>query len=325
MRWLGVLLALVLTAIGATVGGVAAAAQPTVSVVTDAKLGPILVGPNGMTLYLYTKDTANVSNCSGGCAAAWPPLTVTGSATAGTGVSGTLGTIKRADGSMQVTYNGWPLYYYAADTKAGDTTGQGVGSVWYVLSPTQAAAPGGAGASASSSTAASSTAASSTAASGTAAATANASTVTVAQNAQLGSVLVGPNGMTLYIFKKDSANVSNCSGKCAAAWPPLTVTGTPTAGAGASGSLGTIKRADGSTQVTYNGWPLYYYAVDQKPGDATGQEVKDVWYVGTPLMAAAVAAPTLPKTGGSPWPEVAGGALLAAGAGLMLRRRGRVA
>lgn len=317
MRWLGVLLSLFLAGVGVAVGGVAAAAQPTVSVVQDAKLGPILVGPNGMTLYLYMKDTANVSNCSGGCAAAWPPLTVTGTPTAGTGVAGTLGTTKRADGSMQVTYDGWPLYYYAADTKAGDTTGQGVGSVWYVVAPTQAAAPGGA-------SGAESTAPSSTAAP----AAANANTVAVAQNAQLGSVLVGPNGMTLYIFKKDSANVSNCSGKCAAAWPPLTVTGTPSAGAGAAGPLGTIKRADASTQVTYNGWPLYYYAADAKAGDATGQGVGSVWYVATPTMAAATAAvadaaATLPKTGGSPWPEAAGVVLLAAGAGLMFRTRMR--
>ena len=319
MRWLGVLLTLFLAAVGVAVGGVAAvAATPTVSVVQDAKLGPILVGPTGMTLYLYTKDTANVSNCSGGCAALWPPLTVTGAPTAGTGVSGTLGTTKRADGSMQATYNGWPLYYYAADTKAGDTTGQGVGKVWYVLSPTQAAASGGMAP-------ASATPASAPAAPTAAPAPANASTVTVAQNTKLGPLLVGPSGMTLYIFKKDSANVSNCAGKCAVAWPPLAVMGTPTAGSGVTAGLGTIKRADGTAQVTYNGWPLYYYGGDSKPGDATGQNVGGVWFIAMPTLAAATAAATLPKTGGSPLTPIAGAVLLAVGVGLTLRARRRAA
>ncbi len=322
MRWLGMVLALFLTAIGAAVGGVAAAATPTtVAVVQSASLGPILVGPNGMTLYLYKKDTAGVSNCTGGCAAAWPPLTVTGAPTVGSGVTGTLGTIKRTDGSTQVTYNGWPLYYYAADTKAGDTNGQGFGSVWYVVAPTEAAAPGGAASTGTTSTASSTTSAGATVSAST---SSTSSTLTVAQNATLGSVLVGPNGMTLYMFKKDSAGVSNCSGACAGIWPPLTVTGAPTAGAGVTGTVGTIKRADGSMQVTYNGWPLYYYAADKKAGDATGQGFKSVWYVATPTMAAAVAAaPALPKTGGSPWPEAAGAVLVAAGAGLVLRGRGR--
>lgn len=105
-------------------------ASTTGVVVTMAttSLGPVLTGPSGLTLYTHTGDTASSSTCTGGCATAWPPLAVaTGAtATAGTGVSGTLGTLTRADGTTQVTYNGMPLYGWQNDAKAGDVTGQGV-------------------------------------------------------------------------------------------------------------------------------------------------------------------------------------------------------
>lgn len=109
-------------------------AQPTLSVNTsngDA-MGYHLVATNGMTLYEYDKDTAGVSNCTGACATTWPPYTVTpeeasSSLTGGAGVNGKIGVITRADGSLQVTYDNIPLYFYAKDTIAGDANGQGVG------------------------------------------------------------------------------------------------------------------------------------------------------------------------------------------------------
>jgi len=89
-----------------------------------------------VTLYIYTKDTPNTSTCYGACAAAWPPLLSEGTPTAGSGVDATkLGTMTRTDGSTQVTYNGWPLYYFALDKAAGDTNGEGVQNVWYVITP----------------------------------------------------------------------------------------------------------------------------------------------------------------------------------------------
>lgn len=113
-----------------------AMSDATVNVVTDPKLGQILVGKNGMTLYMYTKDSADKSNCTGKCLDSWPPLTSNGQSTAGTGVNASLlGTADLPDGSKIVTYNHLPLYYWAKDTKAGDVTGQGVGGVWYVVSP----------------------------------------------------------------------------------------------------------------------------------------------------------------------------------------------
>lgn len=104
--------------------------------VADSDLGEILVDGEGMTLYLFTNDVAGKSNCSGGCATTWPPLIADGDLEAGDGVDESgLATIDRDDGTKQVAYNGVPLYYYAPDEAPGDTKGQGVGGVWYVLGP----------------------------------------------------------------------------------------------------------------------------------------------------------------------------------------------
>jgi predicted lipoprotein with Yx(FWY)xxD motif len=112
------------------------AGAATVSV-ADSKLGKILVGAGGRTLYLFEADTSSTSTCSGSCAAAWPPLVTTGTPVAGQGAqAGLVGTSKRADGTTMVTNNGHPLYYYVGDSKAGDTTGQELdqfGAEWYVL------------------------------------------------------------------------------------------------------------------------------------------------------------------------------------------------
>ena len=100
-------------------------------------LGQILVDSNGRTLYLFEKDSATSSTCYGACASAWPPATIAGALDAGTGASAAfLGTVRRTDGTIQLSYNGHPLYYYAGDANAGDTTGQGLlqfGAKWYVL------------------------------------------------------------------------------------------------------------------------------------------------------------------------------------------------
>lgn len=95
-------------------------------------LGEILVDGNGMTLYMFTNDSPNMSACEGQCLVNWPPLL--GEPTAGEGADDSkLGSFARSDGSMQASYNGWPLYYWKDDAAPGDTTGQGVGGVWYVL------------------------------------------------------------------------------------------------------------------------------------------------------------------------------------------------
>jgi predicted lipoprotein with Yx(FWY)xxD motif len=93
-------------------------------------------------------------------------------------------------------------------------------------------------------------------------------------SSNFGTVLTGPNGRTLYTHAGDTATSSTCTGGCATAWPPLATTGQPTAGAGVTGQLGTEARADGTTQVTYDGLPLYYWQGDTKAGDVTGNGVE---------------------------------------------------
>jgi len=102
------------------------------------------------------------------------------------------------------------------------------------------------------------------------------------QNGPFGTMLVDANGKTLYIFLKDTqgANASACSALCADNWPALTAA---SAGEGVDASLlGSFQRADGSTQVTFNGWPLYYFAGDRNPGDTNGQGLSGNWYVVSP-------------------------------------------
>jgi predicted lipoprotein with Yx(FWY)xxD motif len=100
---------------------------------------------------------------------------------------------------------------------------------------------------------------------------------------KLGMILTDGQGRTLYLFKKDTKRVSNCSGACATAWPPVTTRGTPVAGTGLTARLaGTITRSDGTMQVTYGGHPLYRFVQDRAPGDVNGQDLTAfgaTWYV----------------------------------------------
>lgn len=104
--------------------------------VATSPLGKIVVDANGKTLYVFDKDTqgSGASSCSGACAATWPAVTAATTPTLD-GVTGEVGMITGTDGAQQVTLNGWPLYYFAKDAKAGDTLGQGVNKIWWVLSP----------------------------------------------------------------------------------------------------------------------------------------------------------------------------------------------
>jgi predicted lipoprotein with Yx(FWY)xxD motif len=113
----------------------------------------------------------------------------------------------------------------------------------------------------------------------TASQAATSATVAVARS-KLGDILVDADGRTLYAFTKDKGDQSACSGQCAANWPALT--GTATAGTGAQAALlSTAMQANGNSQVTYGGRPLYYFAGDAKPGDTNGQGVGSVWFAVT--------------------------------------------
>ena len=102
----------------------------------DSSLGMIIVDAEGKTLYGFTNDTAGESTCYDQCEQNWPPLLATDPAAIGVGEgldASLLTTVARTDGTMQVKYGDWPLYYFAADAAAGDTNGQGVGEVWFVV------------------------------------------------------------------------------------------------------------------------------------------------------------------------------------------------
>ncbi len=207
-----------------------------------------MVGPNGMTLYTFDHDTLDTSNCYDKCATAWPPLLVDSAdaLTADATFTGDWGTTTRTDDTLQVTYNGQPLYYWFKDANPGDMTGQGVGNVWWIVP---------------------------------------ASTVYIQHSADLGSYLVGPKGMTVYMFKNDTmgATTSACTGGCATNWPAVTVADESDVVAGPNiTGLGTIAAADGSYQVTYHGWPLYTFAKDAARGDTMGEGAGDKWYTIAP-------------------------------------------
>ena len=244
----------------------AVAAAPLVAGAQDAgtievgtaedDLGTYLVGPDGMTLYYFTRDVlTGRSRCAGPCAGFWPPLLVeTGQElVAGEGASGTFGVVPRADGTSMATYRGRPLYYFANDEAAGDTNGQGVGNIWFVALVDGSSPP-------------------------------NPPALTLeAASSELGDFLTDGDGLTLYYFAVDATpGVSGCTGDCLDFWPPLTIQGlnTVAVGEGVTGVVG-LMPANGQVQVTYDGRPLYYFANDEAAGDTNGHGVNDVWFVAT--------------------------------------------
>jgi predicted lipoprotein with Yx(FWY)xxD motif len=201
-----------------------------------------LTDASGMTLYLFTKDTDGQSACYGGCADAWPVFYESNVTIPPSLDAGDFGTVTRKDGSKQTTYYGWPLYYWAKDKKPGDMTGEGVGKVWYIIKVPWYS-------------------------------------VTVSTDAKLGNYLVDENGKTLYWFTKDSPGQSACSGDCLKAWPAFSADSVVVPSALNAADFGTITRADGTSQTTYKGYPLYYWVKDMRRGDVTGQNVGKVWFV----------------------------------------------
>jgi len=121
------------------------------------------------------------------------------------------------------------------------------------------------------------------------------------ESTSLGKILDDSQGRTLYVFQGDAGTKSNCSGACATNWPPLT-SAKPTVGKGASASMvGTSKRSDGKTQVTYNGHPLYTFTGDSGPGDTSGQGVNAfgaLWYALSPSGQVVTASPSNNNSGG---------------------------
>lgn len=254
-RLLGTALALLLVASMASLalfsqGETARAVGTEVKVTSNSQFGDILTDAAGRTLYLFKNDRRLISNCSGGCATAWPPLLTDEDPVAGDGVNqGRLTTIDRADGTKQVAYNGYPLYYWQNDVVEGDTGGQDRGDVWFVVNQYGSSVH-------------------------------TSASIQLSSDATFGNIITDESGRVLYLWKRDEKDDSNCNGGCALAWPPLITTDAPTLSGGLNEDrLGTVTRDDGSTQVTYNGWPVYYFFRDSDPGDTLGQEVGRTWYV----------------------------------------------
>jgi predicted lipoprotein with Yx(FWY)xxD motif len=116
------------------------ASDATVIKTASSSAGTFLTNGSGRAMYLWVKDTGDMSNCNGACAGAWPPVTTTSSVTASGGAKASdLGTITRSDGAKQVTYDGHPLYYFSGDSGPGTATGQGsdgFGAKWWLVAPT---------------------------------------------------------------------------------------------------------------------------------------------------------------------------------------------
>jgi predicted lipoprotein with Yx(FWY)xxD motif len=243
----------------------AASAMAVTLDLASASLGTILVDGTGRTLYVFTPDSAGTPTCYDTCAASWPALTSDAAPTLGAGLDAKdFGTAARTDGTTQVTFHGHPLYYFSGDTAAGDTKGQGLAGKWFVVGADGSMIGAGTGA-----------AGSPPAASPTAGGTAIQLT-----DASLGKFLTDGSGRTLYAFTADASSKSNCSGSCLDNWPPLTTDGAPTLGEGLDAEdFGTLTRDDGSTQVTFYGQPLYYFAGDTAPGDTNGQGLAGKWFV----------------------------------------------
>jgi predicted lipoprotein with Yx(FWY)xxD motif len=250
--------------------------QPTQAPVTlqtakHPKLGAYLTDQNGKTLYIFTQDSHGASNCYASCATFWSPLN--GTATAGSGVNASLiGSAARKDGASQVTYNGYPLYYFSQDANPNNIYGQGLQKFWYVISPagkilkTAVTKPADEVKLVS------------------AAATAITLALDVTKTSKYGSVLTDQNGHVLYIFSQDSGGTSACTGACATQWPP--VVGPVVAGKGVNANLiGSIQRQDGSMQVTYDKHPLYEFVQDTKAGMVSGEGAQKQFYLVSPSGA----------------------------------------
>jgi predicted lipoprotein with Yx(FWY)xxD motif len=279
----------------------------------SSPLGQILVDAQGRTLYAFTNDVNAQSTCTGTCAEAWPPQIVDESWTVAPGLdSGIFSTSARADGTLQLMAGKFPLYYFSGDAKPGDVNGQGSGGVWFAVKPdaTVVAGPAAAG---SPTTAAATpvTAYGKTAAAPTTAApaapptdaygkpiavptTAVASTLTTATPAApaaaapivgladnaLGSIVVDSKGRTLYAFTKDIDGTSSCVDGCAKAWPAVGVNGDIAVATGLDkGQFSTVARADGTKQLKFGKWPLYYFSGDAAAGETNGQGSGGSWFV----------------------------------------------
>ncbi|GAA3846731.1 SCO0930 family lipoprotein [Streptomyces phyllanthi] len=264
---------------GATAQG-AAAGQLTVF--KSDKYGEVLTDSAGFTLYRFDKDTAEPpkTTCEGECATTWPPVPASGAKAAEGIDKSLLGEVTRPDGTKQLTIDGWPMYRYAKDTKAGDVKGEGLNGAWYASAPNGKKAAGGAAGSGSGSD---------DEGSGSAEAIGDLPGLSTREDPKLGTVVVDKNGMTVYRFEKDTPwpMKSACVGACLEKWPvvePVDAADTKGIDNKNDGRRGyvVLNRPDGLKQQSIDCWPLYTFSGDKKPGDTNGQGAGGTWYAISP-------------------------------------------
>ncbi|MEV0410553.1 SCO0930 family lipoprotein [Streptomyces sp. NPDC050448] len=237
-----------------------------------ASVGSVVTDSAGMALYRFDKDTPKPpkSNCEGDCATTWPAVPADDASAAAGIDAALLGSVDRADGSKQLTLAGWPVYRYAKDTKAGEAKGEGVGGTWHALAPDGKKAidkkqntGGSAGMGGMEMK--------------------SGAELSVADNEKLGKILVNGQWHTLYRFDKDSAwpMKFGCLGACLDTWKPAAAVDKSKA-EGISGKLvGSVKRPDGSEQLTIDCWPVYTFTGDTEPGQANGHNKQGLWFAVT--------------------------------------------
>ncbi len=260
---IGVLLVLATTV--ATASGTSRASSATIVRVVRTSAGPVLGTASGRTLYVFVDDllTKAPSACTGDCAHDWVPMPAGRRITVRTGVSGRVGTIERSDGERQLTMDGRPLYLFSGDRAPGDIRGNGVGNLWWAMTPS--------GLTATSYPLTFSTYGA-----------AQPTTLTVVQT-RFGPVVANDRGQVLYTYADDTATTSACTADwCLVDWPPLQSPGAPTKSPSIGAPVGVISGAGRTTQVTLDGHPLYTFAGDLHPGDVRGQGIGGDWFLISP-------------------------------------------
>jgi predicted lipoprotein with Yx(FWY)xxD motif len=253
---------------------------------SSPNLGSYLTDGNGLTLYYTIKDSLGVSSVSGILLQNWPVFYAANPAIPPSLNPSDFGTITRSDGQKQSTYIGYPLYRYYLDTVPGSTLGQGVGGVWFVISPqlfpsTSTAAPP-------------SPSASGSPASPPSPSSSPAGTLSygIASSPNIISYLVDGNGLTLYYNSNDSPGVSTVTGALLQTWPPFYTANITVSPSLKASDFGTITRSDGQKQSTFKGYPLYNYYLDTVPGSTLGQGIGGIWFIINPQYFPGTAIPS---------------------------------
>lgn len=218
-----------------------------------------MTSANGRTIYLFSndsRDTNTFTNADFSNDGVWPILKRDIVNIPSIFDIADFGTID-VFGETQVTYKGWPLYYFGGDENRGDNFGVGfpAAGVWPIVNTDTEPAPE---------------------------APASTNQIQLRNDATFGQVLTNVDGFTLYFFAPDSKGDATCLDGCAGVWPAFNTDDLTLDGGLDAADFGSITRADGDNQITYKGWPLYLFSNDGAPGDINGDGAGGTWFVAKP-------------------------------------------